>query len=260
MNEITRFTIFILSLLFVYKVTVAWAGQSHVLGATASNYNNLPIRQYSHSVISTITSFEEKEEVVEEPIPYETIYVKDESMEIGEETVTEKGAEGNLVKTYKVTYWYGEETKRELLDTKRELPKNEVITIGTKIVWRKINSLGEKNVEDNEISYWRKISNVWATSYDKSCYGCNEYTALGAKLDYGVCAVDPQTIKLYTTIYVPGYGICQALDVGGAIKGAKIDVGFYDLHAQSAEVGWRGSHFTVIYLLDNEDANLTLLR
>jgi len=63
----------------------------------------------------------------------------------------------------------------------------------------------------------------------------------------------------WRTIYVPGYGLCTALDVGGAIKGNKIDVGFYDLHAQSAEVGWKGSHYTDIYLLNNEKSNLGLL-
>ena len=90
----------------------------------------------------------------------------------------------------------------------------------------------------------------WATSYDKSCEGCDEWTALGTRLDMGTCAVDPKVIKIWTEIFVPEYGLCHALDVGGAIKGGKIDVGFYDLHAQSAEVGWKGSHFTDIYLLD----------
>lgn len=262
MNKNSKFPIFLLSLLFVYKIATApeQFAQEKVLGATTENSSDLAIGQLSTPQVSTITSFEEKEEVVEEPLPYSTIYKEDNTVEIGEREVEEEGKDGKLIKTYKVAYWYGEETKRDILNTEKIPPQNEVVLIGTKIVWRSVKASGEKNVDGGEISYWRKFTNVWATSYDKSCYGCDEYTAVGAKLDYGVCAVDPKVIKLYTTIFVPGYGICVALDVGGAIKGNKIDVGFYDLHAQSAEVGWRGSHFTDIYLMDNEEANITLLK
>ncbi|OJI09049.1 hypothetical protein COT69_01445 [candidate division WWE3 bacterium CG09_land_8_20_14_0_10_39_24] len=258
MNEITRFAIFILSLFFIYKISCAQTFGQRVLGAVFSS-KDIAVRQSVSPMISTITSFEEKEEMVEEAIPYETVYVKNANLEIGEKSVEKEGIDGKWIRAYKVTYWYGEEAKRELLNTEKEPAQNEVVNVGTKIVWRKVDTLGEKNVSDAKISYWKKMPDVWATSYDKSCYGCNEDTALGAKLDYGICAVDPKKIKLYTRIYVPGYGICQALDVGGAIEGNKIDVGFYDLHAQSPEVGWKGAHYTSIYLLDNEEANLTLL-
>jgi len=257
LNMNIRFPIFLLSSLLVYKIATA---PEQVLGAATENFSDLAIGQLSTPQVSTITSFEEKEETAGEPIPYDTIYKDDAEMEVGEKRTEKEGKDGELRNTYKITYWYGQESKRELLSIEKELPQDEVTRVGTKIVWRSVKASREKNVEGREISYWRKFTNVWATSYDKSCYGCDEYTAVGAKLDYGVCAVDPKVIKLYTTIYVPGYGICKALDVGGAIKGNKIDVGFYDLHAQSAEVGWRGSHFTDIYLMDNEEANITLLK
>ncbi|MFH1565999.1 MAG: G5 domain-containing protein [bacterium] len=254
-----KFGIFILLLLSIYKTTSSQKVESKVLGISSIREKSSEVKQIVNTTITTITSFEEKDELVEEIIPYETIYEENNTLEIGEKEIKQEGKEGKWLRTYKVSYWYGEEAKRELLDTEKESPQNEIIVIGTKIVWKSVKTLGEKNVNDEEISYWKKLTNVWATSYDKSCYGCNEYTAVGAKLDYGVCAVDRTVIKLYTTIYVPGYGICQALDVGGGIQGNEIDVGFYDLQAQSAEVGWRGAHFTDIYLLDNEEANLTLL-
>ena len=260
LNGNMKLGFFLLCSLIVYEISFSRIGVPTVLGASTSNLDEIALNQSDTPVVSTITSFEEKEEVSEESISYKTVYINDPDMEIGEESTEEEGRDGKLVRTYKVTYWYGEETARELLDTKEDSPQDEIVHVGTKVIWRSIGTLGEKNVDDDELSYWRKISHVWATSYDKSCFGCNEYTAVGAKLDYGVCAVDRTVIKLYTTIYVPGYGICKALDVGGGIVGNKIDVGFYDLHAQAPEVGWTGSHFTDIYLLDNEEANLTLLQ
>ena len=260
MNKVVGAILAILVLITIYNTNLPFLNNQKVLGASIEPNNNVTIKQYNNSPISTITSFEEKEITEDEVVLYETIYKQDDEMEIGKEEVVEEGIDGKITRTFKVTLWYGEESKRELLDTKVENAINKVIAKGTKIIWGTVSTQGEKNVEEAELSYWRKIENVWATSYDKSCYGCNEWTAVGAKLDYGVCAVDPKVIKLWTQIYVPGYGLCTALDVGGAIKGNKIDVGFYDLHAQSEEVGWRGSHYTDIYLLNNEEANLQLIQ
>lgn len=49
-------------------------------------------------------------------------------------------------------------------------------------------------------------------------------TRTGQKAQVGRIAVDPKVIKLGTWLYVEGYGICQASDTGGNIKGKKIDV------------------------------------
>ena len=44
----------------------------------------------------------------------------------------------------------------------------------------------------------------------------------------GTVAVDPKIIPLGTHLWVEGYGFCIALDVGSAIKGKRIDLGFND--------------------------------
>lgn len=49
-------------------------------------------------------------------------------------------------------------------------------------------------------------------------------TKMGKKAKVGRIAVDPKVIKLGTWLYVEGYGICQACDTGGNIKGKTIDV------------------------------------
>lgn len=49
-------------------------------------------------------------------------------------------------------------------------------------------------------------------------------------------AVDPKVISLGTTIEVPGYGKYEADDIGGAIKGNKIDVRF-EKHEEAVRWG-----------------------
>jgi 3D (Asp-Asp-Asp) domain-containing protein/peptidoglycan hydrolase CwlO-like protein len=49
-------------------------------------------------------------------------------------------------------------------------------------------------------------------------------TATGLPVGPGVVAVDPTVIPLGTRMTIPGYGEGVAADVGGAIKGARIDV------------------------------------
>jgi 3D (Asp-Asp-Asp) domain-containing protein len=53
-----------------------------------------------------------------------------------------------------------------------------------------------------------------------------------------VVAVDPKFIPLGTRLYVDGYGHAVAGDTGGAIKGAKIDLGF-DSNAEAIRFGRR---------------------
>ncbi|HET8606266.1 MAG TPA: 3D domain-containing protein [Gaiellaceae bacterium] len=51
-------------------------------------------------------------------------------------------------------------------------------------------------------------------------------TATGLPVGWGVVAVDPSVIPLGTRFSVPGYGEAVAADVGGAVRGATIDLWF----------------------------------
>jgi N-acetylmuramoyl-L-alanine amidase len=69
---------------------------------------------------------------------------------------------------------------------------------------------------------------VTATAYTAYCNGCSGITKTGINLKQNpnlkVIAVDPSVIKLGTKVHVEGYGYAIAGDIGGAIKGNKIDV------------------------------------
>ncbi len=194
----------------------------------------------SPTQISTQTAFAQKEVVDSIPIEYETERIDDEDLEYGKEEVQQAGKNGEKITTYLVTHWLDEEIDRVLLKTEVKEPKTEIVSVGKKISWHEFDT-----PDIGEIKYWAKVR-VFATKYDSTCLGCNNTTALGAPVQEGVCATDPKTIPLYTHFYVPGYGKCQALDVGGLIKGNRIDLAFRD--AKTA--AW-GAEYVDIYLMDN---------
>lgn len=61
-------------------------------------------------------------------------------------------------------------------------------------------------------------------------------TASGLHTDWGTVAVDPGIIPLGSALWIEGYGYAVATDVGGAIKGMKIDV-YFPTRQQALEWG-----------------------
>lgn len=74
----------------------------------------------------------------------------------------------------------------------------------------------------------KKTIKMSATAYTASCKGCSGITKTGLNLrknpSLKVIAVDPKIIPLGSKVWVEGYGIAVAGDIGGAIKGNKIDL------------------------------------
>lgn len=77
---------------------------------------------------------------------------------------------------------------------------------------------------------------VDATAYSSEDPGCGGTTATGVAVRKGIIAVDPNTIPLGTSIYIPGYGKAIAADIGGSIKGNVIDIAF-DSRAEALYFG-----------------------
>jgi 3D (Asp-Asp-Asp) domain-containing protein len=69
--------------------------------------------------------------------------------------------------------------------------------------------------------------------------------ATGMRAGYGVVAVDPRVIRLGTRLFVEGYGYAVAGDTGGAIKGARIDLG-HTTYREAEHVGRRVVHVWVL--------------
>ena len=85
-----------------------------------------------------------------------------------------------------------------------------------------------KVVSPTDPSNVKKTLTVTATAYTAYCKGCSGITKTGINLrknpDLKVIAVDPKVIPLGSKVWVEGYGVAIAGDIGGAIKGNKIDI------------------------------------
>jgi 3D (Asp-Asp-Asp) domain-containing protein len=78
----------------------------------------------------------------------------------------------------------------------------------------------------------RRALRLQATGYDPgpvdNSRGWVGSTRSGTRARFGIAAVDPRVIRLGSLLYVEGYGPALAADVGGAIKGLRIDLCFND--------------------------------
>jgi uncharacterized protein YabE (DUF348 family) len=165
-------------------------------------------------------------EIEQELIPFETKWIADPDMLIDTQQVTQMGGEGVIKRRYRVTYEDGQEVANRLEDEWLDhSPSDKIIAYGTKIA---VHSL---ETPDGPFEYWRHFR-VLATSYSAATSGKDKdhprygVTRTGLTAGYGVVAVDPKVIPLWTEIYVPGYGRAIAGDTGGSILGRHIDLGF----------------------------------
>jgi len=77
-------------------------------------------------------------------------------------------------------------------------------------------------------TFMHYVFDMEATAYDPSPESNSlewaGITSLGWRTRYGIAAVDPRVIALRSLIYVDGYGFAWTGDVGGDIKGKRIDL------------------------------------
>ena len=77
---------------------------------------------------------------------------------------------------------------------------------------------------------YTRVDYVRATAYTHSDPGCTSTTATGTKVHHGTVAVDPRYIPYGTRMFIMAsdgsyiYGLCEAEDCGGDIKGDRVDL------------------------------------
>ncbi len=90
---------------------------------------------------------------------------------------------------------------------------------------------------------------VQSTAYDAgprdNSYRNAGTTKLGWRTRRGIAAVDPQVIPLRSLLWIEGYGLAWAGDIGGAIKGDRIDLCF---NTTEDALAW-GRRRTHVYVL-----------
>lgn len=178
-----------------------------------------------------------QEEVVEtETIPYRTLRWAEPHLAKGEERIVREGREGLLETRVLLTYEDGQLVHRQILSTEVKVePVNRIIGVGTR------ESLPVLQTATGSYRYV-DVLDMEATAYYPGPESTGEwadgYTFTGLRAGKGVVAVDPSIIPLGTRLYVPGYGEAIAADIGGAIKGYRIDLGF-DTYEEAIRYGRR---------------------
>ncbi len=184
-----------------------------------------------------VTRVSEDVKVEEEIAPFETVFVGDPNLAIDTQEVLAPGAEGITRTRYRERYEDG-----AIVDTKLEdrwlaqEPADRRIAYG-----QAIEPKTETMPDGTVVTYWRKIK-MLATSYTAASAGGNR-TRTGDVVREGIVAVDPRLIPLRSQVYVPGYGVGDALDTGGGIISRRIDLAYED----SNYVSW--SRWVDVYLL-----------
>lgn len=193
-----------------------------------------------------VTRVEEKIVKQEMKMDFTNIVRKSEDLDKGLVRVVKKGSPGLKELSIRVIFENGKEVKREIAEEKvLKEPVDGIIEEGSRTTF--ISSRGQ-------ITRFVRALKMTATAYDATFESCGKHpdhpqygiTYSGLRVRPGIVAVDPKVIPLGTYLYVEGYGEALAADIGGAIKGNRIDL-YYESPEDVAKYGKR----TVkVYVLD----------
>ena len=169
--------------------------------------------------------------------PYQVITYYASYLPEGERVVLTKGRDGELLLSEFVCYVNSVETQREVLEQTRTLaPRAEIQALGTGgvtgpgITQEPIIGDGVILLPTGEKLDYTRVDYVRATAYTHSDPGCTSTTATGTKVHHGTVAVDPRYIPYGTRMFIMAsdgsyiYGLCEAEDCGGDIKGDRVDL------------------------------------
>lgn len=186
-------------------------------------------------------------------VPYETSFVYDDALPVGQEELITSGEDGEERIVEKITYVNGQETDRKTVSTQivREAV-TEQIRIGTGVEPVPI-SQGELSIGNGVITTgsgerlaYTEVKTMLATGY--SCEGWDSpgITATGTVARVGAIAVDPSVIPYGTRMFIVSndgeyvYGVATAEDCGNPdyIGGNRIDL-YFDTVDECIQFGAR---------------------
>lgn len=203
----------------------------------ASVVVSLPLNRVTHDgMVVRVDRVGEATENYTMEIPYETQYCDDPSLPLGEEKVLVAGKNGQMLCTANVTYKNGQEIERNVYQqTVTVEPVAQLVAVGT---GEKVGQISDRPLigdgfivmpTGEVLTYIRKDQFV-ATAYTHFDEGCDEITANGARVKWGVVAVDPDVIPYGTRMFIVSndgkyvYGLSTAEDCGGAIQNKRLDL------------------------------------
>lgn len=209
------------------------------LGPRDAVHPNVNTSLSAGSVIQVTRRVESTHSVLVE-VPYETIRRADAGILAGQERELQEGTTGAVEVTRRYLWEDGAIVGVEQVEERLvQEPVSRILAYGT-------GGVVSRGGQDFR---YRQVLEMRATGYTagkESNPDGNGYTYTGVRATRGIVAVDPRVIPLHTRLYVEGYGPAVAADIGGAIKGAKIDLCF-DTVAEALEWGVRPVR---VYVLD----------
>ena len=157
-------------------------------------------------------------------------------MAVGQERVITEGKAGQALRTDNVVYVNAQEQERSVIkETILEQPVNQVVARGTGTdiggnTDRPLIGDGIIVMPTGEVLTYTRTDQFLATAYTKTDDGCDEITATGTRVHWGVVAVDPTVIPYGSRMFIVAndgsyiYGLSTAEDCGGDIIGHRLDL------------------------------------
>lgn len=194
-------------------------------------------------------------------IAHDTTTCNDPNIPEGAWEVLIQGRDGELSCTAEVTYINGREVSRKVRSqTQTIAPVTEVVAWGTgpAAAQEPVDPKGLPVIENGyirlptgEVLTYTGTTTVRASAYTHTDAGCDLITSTGSRVHVGTVAVDPRYIPYGTRMFIMAksgsyvYGISEAEDCGGAIKGDRVDL-YLPTYEECMEFGRRVC--TVYYL------------
>ncbi len=175
-----------------------------------------------------------REESYTVSVPMDVLRCDAPDLPEGREEILAQGCDGELLRRAEVTYVNGKEVDRRILDEKVTIPAvRQIVGVGTKTdVFSDAPQIGDGiiTLPTGEVLTYTHTAQVEATAYTHTDAGCTMTTYTGTTVHVGTVAVDPRYIPYGTRMFIVSndgsyvYGVSEAEDCGGDIKGDRIDL------------------------------------